>query len=95
MRRRIEEGAEKIRFSRFLVTIRTDVPVDLDLESFRSREPDLERLTQLFDELEFRSLTDRVKKNRGIGDKKPTAQLDLFAAFPESGTLDRVLKTVR
>ena len=86
MRRRIEEGAEKIRFSRFLVTIRTDVPVDLDLESFRSREPDLERLTQLFDELEFRSLTDRVKKNRGIGDKKPTAQLDLFAAFPESGT---------
>lgn len=86
MRRRIEEGAEKIRFSRFLVTIRTDVPVDLDLESFRSREPDLERLTQLFDELEFRSLTDRVKKNRGIGDKMPTAQLDLFAAFPENGT---------
>jgi len=52
--------ADLARLSRDLVTLRRDVPVSLDLESLRVRAPDAARLTQLFGELEFRSLVKRL-----------------------------------
>ena len=61
------QHADLARLSRELVTIRRDVPVELDLEQLRVRSPDVARLTELFTELEFRSLI---------------AKLDVFAAEP-------------
>ncbi len=58
-RESLEENADLVRLSRRLVTIQTDVPIDLDLERLRVQEPDRERLRQLFVELEFRRLTER------------------------------------
>ena len=55
-RRSLEENAEQIRLSRELVTIQSDLDVDLDLEAWRLQEPDTERLRELFIELEFRTL---------------------------------------
>ncbi|MFW6199188.1 MAG: DNA polymerase I [Gemmatimonadota bacterium] len=55
-RRALEEHAEQIRLSRELVTIRTDLEVDLDLERLKVHEPDRDKLRRLFQELEFRSL---------------------------------------
>lgn len=52
-------NAELVRLSKRLVTIRTDVPIALDLERLRVREPDRERLRRLFVELEFRRLAER------------------------------------
>lgn len=52
----MEENRRQIEFSRFLATIKTDVPVTLDLEALRVAEPDEERLKKIFDELEFKSL---------------------------------------
>jgi DNA polymerase I len=52
--------ADLARLSRDLVTLRRDVPVTLDLEALRVRAPDVPRLTQLFGELEFRSLVQRL-----------------------------------
>lgn len=72
-RRKVEENAEQIRFSRFMATIRTDVPVDFDPEQLKRSEPDREQLFALFRELEFRTLEQRVAR-RLDGDKKPEAE---------------------
>ncbi len=58
-RRSLEENAGQVRMSRRLVTIMTDLEVELDLDAFRVRTPDAERLRDLFVELEFRRLADR------------------------------------
>ena len=69
-REAVLQHAELARLSRDLVTIRRDVPVTLDLEALRVRPPDVPRLTQLFTELEFRSLIARLDQlggGRGTG----------------------------
>ena len=59
------ENAAKARLSRELVTIRRDVPVTLDLDRLRVRPPDVARLTELFIELEFKSLVPRLEAFAG------------------------------
>jgi DNA polymerase-1 len=58
-RQALRDHADQIRLSHRLVTIQTDLPVDLDLERLRVREPDVDRLRELFVDLEFRSLIER------------------------------------
>ncbi len=60
LRKKVEENKEQIRFSKFLATIKTDVPIDINLEQLRRQEKDVERLQALFDELEFRQLSQRL-----------------------------------
>jgi len=55
------QHADLARLSRELVTIRRDVPVELDLEQLRVQSPDVARLTDLFTELEFRSLIAKLE----------------------------------
>ena len=83
---KVETNREQILFSKFLATIKTDVPIRLDMDGLKREEPDKETLKRIFEDLEFRSLLDRV-----VGtDKKtaappPSAQGDLFGFFtPES-----------
>src|SRR5207244_13120488 len=59
-REAVLQHAELARLSRDLVTIRRDVPVTLDLEALRVRPPDVPRLSELFTELEFRSLIPKL-----------------------------------
>ncbi len=65
--------ADLARLSRELVTIRRDVPVELDLERLRVRAPDVARLVELFTELEFRSLIPRLDAWRAGGGAAPEA----------------------
>ena len=58
-RESLTENAELVRLSKRLVTIQTDVPIDLDLESLRVQEPNREKLRKLFIELEFFRLAER------------------------------------
>ena len=60
---KVEENREKILFSKFLATIKTDVPIELDMNSLKRETPDEDKLTTLFDFYELRSLKERVKKN--------------------------------
>lgn len=55
IRTKIESNADQIRLSKWLVTIRTDVPVDVQLADLVRREPDASELAAIFKELEFRS----------------------------------------
>ena len=79
LRKKVEENAGQIRFSRFLATIKTDVPIELDMDALRREQPDEDALRAMFEDLEFRSLIDRVFRK----DKPAPApeQGSLFAAF--------------
>ncbi len=76
---KVEDNAEKIRFSKFLATIKTDVPIELDLEKMKVTEPDATALRKLFDELEFKTLANRFLNKSENTQKKVERQLDLFA----------------
>lgn len=62
LRTKIEENREKIIFSKFLATIKTDVPIELNLEELRREPANEQELTRLFDYYELRALKERVKK---------------------------------
>ena len=89
LKKKVEENVELIELSRFLATIKTDVPITLDLEALKREAPDEEKIQALFEELEFRTL---LRKKAPLlspqGGKAPSsrnksadaAQGDLFAA---------------
>lgn len=86
MREKVESAADDIKMAKFLATIRTDVPVELNLEALRVTAPDKETLGQLFDELEFKTLaTKMLGKPKNI--KQPSIkQLDIFATNTTDGS---------
>lgn len=86
---KIEENKDQIIFSRFLATIRKDVPIELDEESLKTEEPDDAKLQAMFQDLEFRSrLTTASPVNviNKVNSPKPatgpvqTSLFDLFDA---------------
>lgn len=81
LREKVEGAVDDIRMSRFLATIRTDVPIALDLEKMKMTSPDDERLAKIFQELEFRALTDKIIKKVKNTPKNDDLQLDLFGEF--------------
>ena len=85
LREKVEEHVKDIEMSYFLATIKTDVPIDLDMDALKLVDPNEEELGKLFTELEFKSLADRILKKNQKPQKTVNAQLDLFAEFPTDG----------
>ena len=81
LREKVEGAVDDIRMSQFLATIRTDVPIALDLEKMKMTSPDEEQLEKIFQELEFRALTDKIIKKVKNTPKNDDLQLDLFGEF--------------
>lgn len=88
LREKVEGAVEDIRMSKFLATIRTDVPVELNLDALKLKEPDMKRLSEIFTELEFKSLLDKFVKKPQQPQKTVNAQLDLFAENPTNHSVD-------
>ncbi len=61
---KVERNRDTIRFSKFLATIRIDVPVALDMDVLKRERPDEEALRKIFEEMEFRSLIERVFRDK-------------------------------
>ena len=78
MREKVEAAVEDIKMSKFLATIRTDVPVELDLEQLRLKEPDSTKLQEIFTELEFKSFASRLLNKAEKPKKLENKQLSLF-----------------
>ena len=79
LREKVENAVEDIKMSKFLATIRTDVPMQLDLDELKVEQPDETKLRAIFEELEFKTL---INKFLNKGETKPKVdnnQLDLFA----------------
>ena len=86
LREKVEEHVGDIKMSYFLATIKTDVPVELNMDALKLVEPNEEELGKIFTELEFKSLADRILKKNQKPQKIVSAQLDLFGEFPADGT---------
>ena len=86
LREKVEEHVKDIEMSYFLATIKTDVPVELNMDALKLVEPNEEELGKLFTELEFKSLAERILKKNQKPQKTVNAQLDLFAEFPADGS---------
>lgn len=82
LREKVESAVDDIRMSKFLATIRTDVPIDLDLDSMRLGEPDEQKLREIFNELEFKTLADKILNKSKNNKKSVKQQLNLFAENP-------------
>ena len=83
LKKKVQENEEQILFSKFLATIRTDVPVAAEPAELVRREPDTELLFEIFRELEFRTLIERVK--RRLKPAAPAQQPGLFDDLSEPG----------
>ena len=86
LREKVEEHVDDIKMSYFLATIKTDVPIELNMDELKLVEPNEEELGKLFTELEFKSLAERILKKNQKPQKTINAQLDLFAEFPSDGS---------
>lgn len=84
-KKKVEENAELIKMSKYLATIKTDVPIELDLDALQVKDANQQELEKLFEELEFKTFAKRILKKDKQEQKKQNLQLDLFAEFPTEG----------
>ena len=95
LKMKIESNKEQITFSKFLATIKTDVPIELDIDALKCKVPNMTSLKSIFDELEFRSLYDRVMGR--VGTHQPEPPQDLFAGTlfaPPTPTHTKTTETI-
>ena len=68
LKTKVEANREMIEFSKFLATIKIDVPITLNMDELKREEPNEEELRKIFEEMEFRTLIDRVfNRNKKSG----------------------------
>ena len=79
LREKVENAVEDIKMSKFLATIRTDVPMQLDLDELKVKQPDETKLRAIFEELEFKTLINKFLNKVESKPKTENNQLDLFA----------------
>jgi DNA polymerase-1 len=85
LREKVEAAVEDIKMSKFLATIRRDVPIELDMDALKVTPPNEDALRKIFSELEFRTLIDKfLNKSQKIS-KTTESQPDLFGFFAEGG----------
>lgn len=81
IREKVEGSVEDIKMSKYLATIRTDIPIEISLDSMTVKSPDEEKLSDIFAELEFKTFANRVLSKTKEKQKTVNAQLDLFGEF--------------
>lgn len=86
MREKVENAVDDIKMSKFLATIRTDVPIDLNLDELKVKPHDDAKLHQIFSDLEFRRFTKKILNKSKKTPTSPNSQLNLFAELPAKPT---------
>ena len=101
LKTKVETHIDDIKMSQFLATIKTDVPIELNMEELKVSQPNEAELGKLLEELEFKSLANKILKKTEKVIKPVNQQLDLFAEFaapttnePEFSSFE-TLKTVQ
>lgn len=98
LKTKVETNREMITFSKFLATIKTDVPIELDMGALVREQPDEEALRKIFEELEFRTLMERIFKKESqplpfsagplFAQESGPIQGDLFAEITSNGPIE-------
>ena len=86
LQKKVIDHVDDIKMSYFLATIKTDVPIELNMDELKLVEPDNDKLRQLFTELEFKQLADKIIKKPQKASIPANGQLDLFAEYPMDGS---------
>ena len=81
LKTKIETHVDDIKMSKFLATIKTDVPIELNMNELKVQEPNEAELGKLLEELEFKTLAAKILKKSETKPKPVNGQLDLFAEF--------------
>ena len=81
LKTKIETHVDDIKMSKFLATIKTDVPIELNMDELKVQEPNEAELGKLLEELEFKTLAAKILKKSETKPKPVNGQLDLFAEF--------------
>lgn len=95
LKTKIETNEEGIVFSKFLATIKTDVPIELDMSLLERKKIDEQKLRSLFEELEFRTLINRILKKDKKVSNQPSLQGDLFAVKSTEGKEEPVSSNLK
>lgn len=85
LRDKIENAVEDIKMSKLLATIRTDVPLQLSLDELKVEQPDEVKLRRIFEELEFKTLANKLLNKSELKPKNVKTQLDLFSVNTPNG----------
>ena len=100
LQKKVEEHIDDIKLSKYLATIKTDVPIELKMDELKMSQPNEAELAQLFEELELKSLASKILKKSEVKPNPTNQQLDLFAEFAAEGSSEpefssfETLKTV-
>ena len=86
LKTKVETHVDDIKLSKFLATIKTDVPIELNMQELKLSEPNEAELSKLLEELEFKSLANKILKKPEKVVKPVNGQLDLFAEFAPTST---------
>jgi len=87
---KIKENVDKIKLSKKLATIFTEVPLEFNLEKLKVKNPDLKALLEIFKELEFKELiksisTDEsLKKEKNSENNSPSHSLLILSMHQEN-----------
>lgn len=85
MREKVENAKDDIKMSKFLATIRTDVPIELNLDELKMTEPDEKQLSKIFAQLEFKRLAEKFLHKAENATKNAPKQPSLFDEIPTDG----------
>lgn len=85
MKEKVETAVDDIKMSKFLATIRTDVPTDITLNDMAVQSPDEDKLSEIFAELEFKAFADRILNKPKQVQKTVNKQLDFFTEYTSDG----------
>lgn len=85
MREKVENAKNDIKMSKFLATIRTDVPIELNLDELKMTEPDEKQLRELFAQLEFKRLAEKFLRKAENTKNNAPKQPSLFDEIPTNG----------
>ena len=85
MREKVENAKDDIKMSKFLATIRTDVPIELNLDELKMTEPDEKQLSELFAQLEFKRLAEKFLRKAENTKNNAPKQPSLFDEIPTNG----------
>ena len=88
LKTKVETHIDEIKLSKFLATIRTDVPIELKMDELKVTQPNEAELSKILEDLEFKSLANKILKKSEVKQKPANGQLDLFAEFADEGATD-------
>ena len=86
LQKKVIEHVDDIKMSKFLATIKTDVPIELKMDELRLSSPNEPELAKLLEELELKSLASKILKKPETKQKPANGQLDLFVEFAADGS---------